>query len=29
MFDGGHIFFLQDPAAMPAIIDFLSRDDPS
>ena len=29
MFDGGHIFFLQDPAAMPAIVDFLSREDPS
>ena len=29
MFDGGHIFFIQDPAAMPAIIDFLSGDDAS
>jgi 3-oxoadipate enol-lactonase len=29
MFDGGHIFFVQDPAAMPAIIDFLSGDGPS
>jgi 3-oxoadipate enol-lactonase len=26
MFDGGHGFFLQDPAAMPAIIAFLSED---
>jgi 3-oxoadipate enol-lactonase len=26
MFDGGHIFFMQDPAAMPAIIAFLSGD---
>ena len=29
MFDGGHIYFLQDQAAMPAIIDFLSGDGPS
>ena len=26
MFDGGHGFFMQDPAAMPAIIAFLSED---
>ena len=25
MFDGGHIFLLQDPAAIPAIIDFLQE----
>jgi 3-oxoadipate enol-lactonase len=25
-FDGGHIFFLQDPAAMPAILDFLGAE---
>jgi 3-oxoadipate enol-lactonase len=25
MFDGGHAFFLQDPAAMPAIVAFLSE----
>ena len=29
LFDGGHIFFMQDPTAMPAIIDFLSGDGPS
>jgi len=29
MFDGGHIFFLQDPTALPAIIEFLSGTDPS
>jgi 3-oxoadipate enol-lactonase len=29
LFDGGHIFFIQDPAAMPAIIDFLSGDGSS
>jgi 3-oxoadipate enol-lactonase len=23
LFDGGHIFFMQDPAAMPAMLDFL------
>jgi pimeloyl-ACP methyl ester carboxylesterase len=23
LFDGGHIFFLQDPAAFPATLDFL------
>ncbi len=28
MFEGGHAFFMQDPAAMPAIIDFLSQDTP-
>jgi 3-oxoadipate enol-lactonase len=28
MFDGGHLFFLQDPSAMRAIIDFLSDNDP-
>jgi 3-oxoadipate enol-lactonase len=26
MFDGGHAFFLQDAAAIPAIIAFLSED---
>ncbi len=26
MFDGGHIFFMQDPAAIPAIVAFLSGD---
>jgi 3-oxoadipate enol-lactonase len=26
LFDGGHGFFIQDPAALPAIIDFLSED---
>jgi 3-oxoadipate enol-lactonase len=28
MFDGGHAFFLQDPAALPTIIDFLATDTP-
>jgi 3-oxoadipate enol-lactonase len=28
MFDGGHGFFLQDPTAMPAIIDFLAGGAP-
>jgi 3-oxoadipate enol-lactonase len=28
LFDGGHGFFLQDAAALPAIIDFLSEDAP-
>jgi 3-oxoadipate enol-lactonase len=28
MFDGGHGFFIQDRAAMPAIITFLSGDAP-
>jgi 3-oxoadipate enol-lactonase len=28
MFDGGHAFFLQDPAAMPTIVDFLATDPP-
>lgn len=28
MFFGGHAFFLQDPAAITAIIDFLSEDTP-
>jgi 3-oxoadipate enol-lactonase len=28
MFDGGHAFFLQDPAAIPAVIDFLASDSP-
>jgi len=23
LFDGGHIFFMQDPAAMPTMLDFL------
>jgi pimeloyl-ACP methyl ester carboxylesterase len=23
MFDGGHIFFMQDPTAMPTMLDFL------
>jgi 3-oxoadipate enol-lactonase len=26
MFDGGHVFFLQDPAAFPAMIRFLRAD---
>jgi 3-oxoadipate enol-lactonase len=26
MFDGGHAFFMQDPAAIPAIIEFLASD---
>jgi 3-oxoadipate enol-lactonase len=29
MFDGGHAFFVQDPAAIPAIVDFLSSDTPA
>jgi 3-oxoadipate enol-lactonase len=29
LFDGGHIFFMQDPAAMPAVLDFLgAASDP-
>jgi 3-oxoadipate enol-lactonase len=28
LFDGGHGFFMQDPAALPAIIAFLSEDTP-
>jgi 3-oxoadipate enol-lactonase len=28
LFDGGHAFFMQDPAALPAIVDFLSGDAP-
>jgi 3-oxoadipate enol-lactonase len=28
MFDGGHGFFLQDPAALPAIIAFLAEGAP-
>jgi 3-oxoadipate enol-lactonase len=29
LFDGGHIFFMQDPAAMPAMLEFLgSASDP-
>jgi 3-oxoadipate enol-lactonase len=28
LFDGGHAFFMQDPAALPAIVDFLSEDTP-
>jgi 3-oxoadipate enol-lactonase len=28
MFDGGHGFFLQDPAAMPAILGFLAEGAP-
>ena len=28
MFDGGHGFFMQDPAALPAIIGFLAEDAP-
>ena len=29
VFDGGHAFFMQDPAALPAIVDFLSGDTPA
>jgi 3-oxoadipate enol-lactonase len=29
MFDGGHGFFIQDEAAMPAIIGFLAEDAPA
>jgi 3-oxoadipate enol-lactonase len=25
MFDGGHAFFMQDPAAFPAVVEFLCR----
>ena len=28
LFDGGHAFFLQDAAAIPAVIAFLSDDTP-
>jgi 3-oxoadipate enol-lactonase len=28
MFDGGHAFFMQDPAALPAIVAFLSAEAP-
>jgi 3-oxoadipate enol-lactonase len=28
IFDGGHAFFLQDPAALPAIVAFLSAEAP-
>jgi len=28
MFDGGHGFFMQDPAALPAIVSFLAEDAP-
>ena len=28
MFDGGHAFFMQDPAAIPAIVAFLSAEAP-
>jgi 3-oxoadipate enol-lactonase len=28
LFDGGHAFFMQDPAALPFIVDFLSEDTP-
>jgi 3-oxoadipate enol-lactonase len=28
LFDGGHLFFLQDPAAFPAMIGFLHEDGP-
>ena len=28
MFDGGHAFFMQDPTAIPAIVDFLASDAP-
>ena len=28
MFDGGHGFFLQDAAAIPAIVAFLAEDAP-
>ena len=27
LFDGGHGFFLQDPAAIPALVDFLATND--
>jgi 3-oxoadipate enol-lactonase len=29
MFDGGHAFFVQDPAAIPAVISFLQEDTPA
>jgi 3-oxoadipate enol-lactonase len=28
LFDGGHVFFMQDATALPAIVDFLSGDAP-
>jgi hypothetical protein len=26
LFDGGHLFLLQDGSAMPAVVDFLGAD---
>jgi 3-oxoadipate enol-lactonase len=29
LFDGGHLFLMQDPTALPVILDFLAGDDPT